>query len=131
MDTTEARLRLDEYADRERRLRRRFLAPVMLFLGVYAFVFVATGGLGSWYGNLLIGGVVIGWAIYARRLTRVSWSTGRKVRVGAIIAAGFGWILLCNAYFVNWNPHTLPLNELAGAALAAAPFVGLTLAYRR
>jgi hypothetical protein len=130
MEVAEARERLEEYERQERKLRRRFISPTMLFFAAFAFAFLVTGGFGSWPGNLLLGTVFAAWILYSPRLTGVYWTAAQNRKLNVVLLAGFCWILLCNAYFVNWNPNGIPLSGLVGGILAAAPFLVLARGYR-
>ena len=130
MDKAEARQRLQEYANHERRIQRRFVAPTMLFFALFQFIYLVTGGFGTWWAHVLILGLSAAWIVYARRLTGVSFTRSQRVKLALTLFVTFYWGIACRAYFVNWNPHDLPVAYLLGAILAAAPFLVLARFYR-
>jgi hypothetical protein len=130
MDKFEAQQRLNDYARQERQVQQRYVAPVMIFFAVYGFTFLVTGGFGTPLANFLLIGVLVGWLVYARRLTAVSWRREQRAKLLFVLALGFVWILTCNAYFVNWNPHGLPASGLLGGSLASLPFLVLARTFR-
>ena len=130
MDRSEAQERLQEYADRARRIQRRFIAPTMLFFAAFAFAFLVTGGFGPWWANGILVGVSIAWIVYARKLTGVTWTRMQNLKLTLTLVAAFCWVIVCNAYFVNWNPHDLPAAGLLGGLFAAVPLLVLARTYR-
>jgi hypothetical protein len=125
MEKAQAQQQLESYAHQKAYLQRRYLRPAMLFLALFAFAFLVTGGFGTFLGDLVLVGIFVGWAIVAGRLTGVSWRPKQRLRLFGVLLLGWLWIMACNAYFVNWNPAALPLSGLLGGILAALPFLVL------
>lgn len=132
MNKTEAQQQLDNYARYQQRIQRHYIVPVMLFFALFALTFLFTGSFGKLLANLVMAGVFAGWIIYSRsrQLSAVSWRIDQRLRLAGVLFLGWTWIIVCNAYFVNWNPHDLPLNNVLGGVLAALPFLVLAHTYR-
>lgn len=81
-------------------------------------------------GNLVLVGIFVGWAIFSGQLNRVTWRREQHLKLVGVLFLGWLWIIVCNAYFVNWNPLGLPLSGLLGGVLAALPFLLLAYHYR-
>jgi hypothetical protein len=129
INRSEATQRLNEVVIRERNIQRRFIAPTMVFFAIFAFTYLVIGGWG-WWATLIIVFLCIGWGIYAQRNRGVTLTPRQNLRLGLTLFFGFCWIILCNAYFVNWNPHDIPASGLLGGILAATPFLVLARSYR-
>lgn len=130
MNKTEAQQQLNNYARHQQHIQRHYIAPVMLVFAIFAFVFLVTGGFATPLTNLVLLGVSVGWIIYSRRLTAVSWRTEQHIKLIGVLFLGWVWVIVCNAYFVHGNPHGLPLSGLLGGVLAALPFLVLARTYR-
>lgn len=132
MNKIEAQQQLDNYARQQQRLQRHYIVPMMLFSAIYALGIPLVGGFGTLLSNLVFTGVFAGWFIYSRsrRLNAVSWRTDQQLKFTGVLFLGWMWLITCNAYFVNWNPHDLPLNNVLGGVLAALPFLVLARTYR-
>ena len=132
MDRTTAEQQLNTYAQQQERIRRRYIAPTMIFFAIYGFLFLVTGGFDTFWKNLILFSFFAVWLVYSRRLTSVSWRFGQHLRLFGVLLLGFGWIILCNMFFGPWNPLGLPfnLNGLLGGVLAALPFLVLARSYR-
>lgn len=116
-------------ASEERRVERD-VSALLIAVAVVAFVFLAIGGFGPWWANLIIVAVFYATMVTVGRPTGVAERGAGSLRLSLIVSGSLAWIVLCNAYFVNWNPHQLPGGPLLGAVVAAAPPLVLARWYR-